>query len=231
MENRPYNPISGVQPAAPSQQPVQPQATPQTPSNMPPAQPTQPQSPAADPKPLTTEIVDAIPLRQPGQPMQDISGASPVMQMPAYNNLPPAGEDELDKILKAVNDRVKSPAETPQAKKKTPIVLLGRLKNISVKLKKPKPIAPIVLAVLVFCLLAATAVIAYRQGASKKVNGTPGIVGTSSASASTIEASGGLLVRPNDLDDFSQDLQTKMSSLNDSQDFSSSALGDQALGL
>jgi hypothetical protein len=153
--------------------------------------------------------------------------------MPSHDAPPKAEEDDLDKILQAVNNRVSAPQAAPSKSKKLPsIPKFGvggeKLKNI---VKSPKAVAPIAVALIVAIMLSVTAVIAYRQGTHTKISGQAGLVGTSSASSAAIQQAGGVLVRPNDLDDFSQELQSKLSSLNDSQDFSSQALTDQVLGV
>jgi hypothetical protein len=195
-----------------------------------------PPRPSAIPPPMQTEIVESIPVRQQGQPVSAAPGQPPgsplpTMQMPSYGADPKDNEDELDSILQAVNNRVKTPPAGPA---KQPSKLAAKLKpggeRIKGHIKSSKPIGAIAMALSMAILLSAAAVFAYRQAGSHLSN-QPGKVGTTSTASSTIQEAGGTLVRPSDLDDFSQALQTKLNSLNDSQDFNSNSLTDQTLGL
>jgi hypothetical protein len=94
-----------------------------------------------------------------------------------------------------------------------------------------KPIGAIIATVFIAAMLSVTAIFAYRQGAISRVGASNAKVGTASSASSSISDAGNLLVRPSDLDDYSQSLQTKISNLNDSQDFSQQPLSDQMLGL
>lgn len=146
---------------------------------------------------------------------------------------PPTQEgDELDRILQAVNNRVQAPTQPAPRKSKQ---LAAKLAAKAPKPKLPgtsKPVGAILAAVLVFVILSACAVIAYRgSGKSAALSGKNGTVGTSYQSASSIQTAGGTLVRPADLDNYSQDLQTKLNDLNDSGDFDPNSLSSAVLGL
>jgi hypothetical protein len=236
--------MQDVRPPAPAQTPVQPSPSQaQVAQPAPAAQPPQPSPapsvasapnvspPASQPAPMATQIVDSIPLRQPGQPVQPVAAAQPP-HMPG--DTPASEPDELDSILQAVNNRVKVPSAAAPQKPKvrvaigSPLAKLGRLKP---KTPSTKPVGIMLATLAVFVVLAGTAVVAYRQGAKKIVASQPSRVGTSYTASAAIQAAGGLLVKPSDLDDYKQDLQTKMGALNDSQDYDGKPLSDQMLGL
>jgi hypothetical protein len=214
---------------APAPMPQQPQ----------PAPAPQPQLPQLQPAsgPAAVQIVDSIPMHQPGQPVAPPPRVSqptsaPAAQMPAYGSQPPPEEDDLDRILQAVNNRVKAPQPPAKTKKlRVPAPLAGGPRKIKSVWKAPKHLGLIGITSAVVILLTMTAIFAYRQGAQTKLSTQPGKVGTSATAANSIQEAGGVLVRPNDLDDFSQDLQKKLTGLNDSQDFGANALSDQVLGL
>ncbi|MDB5161064.1 MAG: hypothetical protein JWO96_444 [Candidatus Saccharibacteria bacterium] len=233
-----------MQDVHPSAAPAQPQGSPAAYAAPTPAGPPEvpisiqpaPEVPQMPPVAAPHEAVDSIPVRQQGQPYSSPAppASAPVMQMPGYEGAPrQQEEDDLDRILQAVNNRVKAPGSTAAPKRGGGIFkgLAGKAGNLKNLLKIPKPFGPVLAALAVAVALSITAVLAYRQGGTTSLSNQPGKVGTNSAAASSIQQAGGLLVRPNDLDDFSQELQTKLNSLNDSQDFSASPLSDQMLGL
>jgi hypothetical protein len=241
---------SAQAPAAPDPQ-APPPAYPVTPPNPPAAHPAQQPAPAV-PQPhtppaaaptsaapvheaLKTELVQAIPVHQPGQGQ---AAPAPVIQMP--NSPAPAAEqqpakphDDLDKILQAVNNRVATPAQ-PQSKPKKEIV-----KKLAAKAAKAKPAnqnsKPIGLTLAVVTVVVALSVLAFRaysqNGSAASLTNQPGKVGTSYTASGAIQSAGGTLVRPADMDDYSQELQKQLNSLNDSQDFASQDLSDKVLGL
>lgn len=206
-----------IQPAvAPAQQAAQPSVQPPTTATNPIA--------VADPVP---QIVGNIPLKLP-------DAASPQPPSAAQANTQPEHEDDLDRILQAVNNRVKGPNQPPESKKKE----LGKKVSakagkIKEKVRSPtKPIGPIAVVLIVALMLSVTAIFAYRQGkVSTTKNGGSSTVGTSYTASSAIQDAGGALIRPGDLDDYAATLQTKLNSLNDNQDFASNSLSDQVLGL
>jgi hypothetical protein len=236
------------QPATPVHaQPASPQTPPPTAMAAPRAQPTvaQPaQAHQAAPMPQVTqipvqeglkaEIVEAIPVRQPGQNQGAPAPSAPVIQMP--NSPPPAPaepHDDLDKILQAVNNRVATPMQ-PQSKPKTDIVkkIAGKAAKVKPANKSSKPVGLTAAVIIVAVTLSVLAVRAYHQaGSAAPLSSQPGKVGTSYAASGAIQSAGGTLVRPADLDDYSQELQKQLNSLNDSQDFAVQPLSDQVLGL
>jgi flagellar biosynthesis/type III secretory pathway M-ring protein FliF/YscJ len=154
--------------------------------------------------------------------------------MPGYDPTQPEAEDDLDKILKAVNNRVAAPLQTKSAKSKKKILSrvgahAAKAKNLT---KSSKPVAAMGVVIIVALMLCVVAVMAYRQGGqSAAAAHQPGKVGTSYTAAAAIQSAGGTLVRPNDLDDYSQTLEAKLNGLNDTQDFDAASLSDSVLGL
>jgi hypothetical protein len=190
------------------------------------AAPPRPPAPASAPTPIrdsfTPEIVDSIPVKQPGLVAAPPANA-PTPQ--TQSQLRPAGqEDELDQILQAVNNRVKTPQPVTKASKPLPKPKMPSI------FKGTRNYAVAVAAILIAGALSAAAVFAYRQSAHAVAN-KPGQVGTTSTASSAVQSAGGVLIRPSDLDDYSQDLQTKLNNLNDNQDFENNSLSDKMLGL
>ena len=224
----PQNAMQGMSPpvSAASSAPVPPvPPTQQTPATPPPAN--------AVSQPMTPQIVASFPVKlqaaNVGQPQPAIS-AAPV---PPATNTNPQPEDDLDKILQAVNNRVKSPVPVAESKKKMfSKKLPPKTDKPSDKAKQHRPIGPVIIVLIIAIMLCATAIFAYRDGnRTATAAAQAGKVGTSYAASSAIQEAGGALVNPADLDDYAQTLQTKLSSLNDSQDFDSGSLSDQLLGL
>jgi hypothetical protein len=185
-------------------------------------------------QPMTPQVVEAFPVKQPEA---SAPSSLPAMPLPQPSSVAKPGaqpEDELDKILQAVNNKVKAPMSTPVSKKqlfnKKLLPRRGSSKAESPNLKKP--IGPVLVVVIVALMLCTTAVLAYRDGNRKATAANqPSKVGTSYTASSSIQDAGGALVNPADLDDYAQNLQTKLNALNDSQDFTSDSLSDQTLGL
>jgi hypothetical protein len=150
--------------------------------------------------------------------------ASPQQQI---NN---SSDDELDQILQAVNNRVKEPVKSPTSPKKE--ILSKTLSKAKPKLRAPKSVGVAAIVCAVMLLLVGVAVYSYKQGSSSAVAAkAPSKVGTSYKASGAIQAAGGKLVYPADLDDYSQILQDKINGLNDSQDFDTTSLSDGVLGL
>lgn len=216
--------LSSHQPA-PAPIPPQPAPVAATPQNV-----SMPAPAAVVVPPPSYEVVGHIQLAQPG------AATVPTPPFPAAKNETQQGDDDLDKILQAVNNRVQAPS-VPEAKKGSQI--LSKLSDKTAKVPKLKsgaasqrPIGVFVVVIIVFLILSAVAVKAYHQSSGKPVvSNQPSQVGTSYRSAAAIQTAGGSLVRPADLDSYSQDLSGKLNSLNDSQDFSPDALNSSVLGL
>ncbi|MBX4199696.1 hypothetical protein KW789_02275, partial [Candidatus Saccharibacteria bacterium] len=106
---KPQNVMQDVTPAVPSPPPApQPAAPPVAPPAQPAAQPpTTATNPIAVADPMPTQIVGNIPLRLPEGVTAQVPSAPPP-------NANPEREDDLDKILKAVNNKVNNPNQTPE---------------------------------------------------------------------------------------------------------------------
>lgn len=183
---------------------------------------------------LHTEVVESIPVHiaapTPAQPINP----APIMQMPGSEADSVEPEDDLDKILQAVNSRVKTPLKAPaKPKSQAAAKLIAKASGFKNLTKNSRLAAALAVVAIMFIALSTVAVMAYRQGGknSPALASQPGKVGTSYQAGDAIQAAGGTLVRPSDLDDFSQTLQDKLNALNDSQDFDSASLSDQTLGL
>jgi hypothetical protein len=197
-------------------------------------------TPAHANTPAITQVVESIPLREPEQlrPMMDVPpmNSATLTQMPGYGNPREEPQDELEKILQAVNNRVAAPINPNSSKPKAQI-FKKVLSTTSTKAKgarrTSRPILAMTVVVFVALTLSAVAIFAYKQGsrASPLVNQQPGKVGTSYVAGDAIQAAGGTLVRPSDLDDYSQSLQQSLNALNDKQDFDPGSLSDAVLGL
>jgi hypothetical protein len=197
---------------------------------MPPQPPPVAVTQSSSTEPIKPQIVQDIPVRQQGQAPAVAVAAVPAAHQPAKE--PDSKDDELDAILQAVNSRVKQPVaqksgKTQQVAKKV-ATHAGKFK---LKLPGGRPVGAVLVSVAVALILSATAIMAYHQGQTSKLASQPGKVGTSDIASNSIQQAGGTLVRPSDLDDFSNGLQTKLDSLNDGQDFSSTPLSDKMLGL
>ena len=190
------------------------------------------QTPISVPLP-TTNVVESIPVHQQSPELQSQSAAIPVVQMPGPSiDTPP--EDDLDKILQAVNSRVSAPQSslTPKAKAAPLSKILGKAKKFKLPSNPPRTIVAMGVVVIIAIGLSVVAVMAYHQGQqTSALTKQPGKVGTSYTASASIQAAGGTLVRPSDLDDYSQTLSQKLNGLNDTQDFDSASLSDATLGL
>jgi hypothetical protein len=183
---------------------------------------------------MVTQVVAAFPVKQE----EGINGLVQANAAPASSHegqnpdAPPQPQDDLDKILQAVNSKVKTPDTPDDSKKKTGKKFLSKSAQTKDNTRRTRPIGPAIVVLVVALMLSATAIFAYREGnrtatATKEASK----VGTSYTASSSIQEAGGTLVNPSDLDDYAQTLQTKLNSLNDSQDFTTNSLGDKVLGL
>ncbi|HET9850099.1 MAG TPA: hypothetical protein VFP35_00500 [Candidatus Saccharimonadales bacterium] len=228
----PLSPITSPQVAQPQAAAHEPAATPQpAPAQAHPAAPAPAQA-AADtsgPEPIIPQIVQDIPVHAPGQPGP--APANPFMPAPAAVTHSQTEEDDLDKILQAVNTKVKIPQVQDKSKSALPKPKLKfSIASLMGLFKGPRPVGVLAVTAIVVLALIALAVLAYRNP-HHTASYQPGKVGTSSSSSDAIQQAGGTLVRPSDLDDYANGLQSKLNSLNDSQDFDSQALSNQNLGL
>lgn len=180
------------------------------------------------------EVVESIPVHMAAPAAAPTHPAAPIMQMPGSSPAEAQPEDDLEKILQAVNNRVNAPINSQsKPRRRLNLNLVGKLAGLKNITGNSRLAAALAVVVLMFIALSTVAVMAYRQGtkSSAALTKQPGKVGTSYQASSAIQAAGGTLVKPSDLDDFSQTLEDKLNSLNDSQDFDPSALSSQALGL
>ncbi|HVO86612.1 MAG TPA: hypothetical protein VMT23_02670 [Candidatus Binatia bacterium] len=195
--------------------------------------PSSPQPQPASQAPLAAQVVEAIPVHQPGQ----VASTAPIPINPIAGDGPSVvhsqqADDDLDRILQSVNNRTKAAQIKPPKKSVLPTQKLsataGSLKGI---FKNKTPIGLTLLAAVVAVGLSLAAVAAYRENNKTQLSKIPSTVGTSSAASDSIQQAGGSLVRPADVDNYADGLQSKLNSLNDSGDFDSTSLSDQSLGL
>lgn len=175
----------------------------------------------ADPeiKPVFTEDV---PVRQPAAhagfsdaATNPIAGANPSDQ--------PATEEEMDKILDDVSQKIKS---NPGHEK---VGFLARLKGAqgaNPPARDPssgsRPVLVAAVAVVVGLSLMALAYFAFNSDEQAK---------QTAAIDSTQEPADNSSVTPADMDELSEGIQSEIDGLNDNQDFDSASLSDSALGL
>jgi hypothetical protein len=215
-------PAPSPAPPAPAAAPVPPTPAPQA------AAPAPEMNPIKVPEAAGYEVVDAIPMAQPNQAAAQ---ATPAAEGQAEQTGAPEPEDELDKILQAVNNRVQAPAEAKNKKRKLFAKPAKKDKKAGTAKTGPRPVLPMVIVMSVAIGLCAAAVMAYHQSGGKVLSNQPGKVGTSSDSSAAIQSAGGTLVRPSDLDDFSQTLSQQLNSLNDKGDFDANSLSTSVIGL
>ncbi len=220
--NHPPQPLNDIRPTASAAQP---------PAQVP-AQPTAQQIPAAsEHSSVKTEIVGEIPVKQQGQAaVVATQAANPIIQMPSSPIAQAEPEDDLEKILQAVNNRVAQPTSDKNSKKAEAAKKVAKKAASLPHLLKGGPIVIAVVAVAIAFSLSVLAFYSFKH-APAKLSGKSGVVGTTYAASDAIQQAGGTLVRPADLDDYSSQLQTKLNALNDSGDFDSTPINDKVLGL
>jgi hypothetical protein len=198
----------------------------------------QPQPPAAQQEELMRiELEHNIPLKQPNQQVHDSS--TPVSAAKQFIETEAKGDKHLDGLLKDASREVKNMAITPAKQAKY------SLKNMMAKFRKPAqpktaapaatpksqlPIMVVAASVFVSAALIVAAVYAFNQNKTLTARNSSGasVAGASPASESTSDNSS---VKPSDLTDLASALQSKLDKLNDTSDFNSQGLSDQALGL
>jgi hypothetical protein len=141
----------------------------------------------------------------------------------------------MENILKDVNRNVGRP-EPKQSKGLADLLARLKLDKLKSGAKKvasePKPAAMIALAVVACLSLAAAAFFAFGGGSGKRSALTEvTVVGTTAAAGDSIQAAGGSLVSPQEIEDLSNALKKQIGSTNENQDFNPEPLTDQALGL
>ena len=185
-----------------------------------------------------TEVVDSIPMRQPQTEVAAATlpplNSAHMIQMPGSGDVAKEPQDDLDKILQAVNSRVKAPISLSPKKPKNYRIskIIRKVGEAKSDGQRQKPVLAMSVVIIVAMTLSAIAVLAYRQGSkASTLTAQPGKVGTSYTAGAAIQAAGGTLVRPSDLDDYSQTLQESLNALNDKQDFDAASLSAQIIGL
>lgn len=213
--------IAPPKPVMPTSPAPSPHVAPVAPS--PPMTPVAPAMPTDSVStPITAELVHDLPVRQ----QQDQLAVQVAAPVPA--NMSSTGETDMDKVLQDVGNRVRAavPAQPTKTKRRLPkpSLKLPAVPKLKLKLE-------ILAAVIVAGILCAGAVIAFRGPAAPKVVITPARVGTSPVASDKIQAAGSKLVSTGAVDSISKAFESKLNSLNDSQDFDTAAVSDQTLGL
>lgn len=177
------------------------------------------ENPSTDPE-LKPVMTDVIPVKQPA-PHAGPSDAetNPIAGASLGNQ--PATEEEMNKILDDVSQKVKA---APQEEKPSFLSRFKKHEKADQNVAAPpdrKPILVAAVAIVVGLTLAAFAYFAFasQQPAQQPISGAqnPPVVDSS--------------VTSSDIDQLSEDIQTDIDSLNDNQDFDSASLSDSALGL
>lgn len=183
---------------------------------------------------IQTEIEHSIPVKQPGQPASDaaaggpnnpIAGASQFVQEDSRK------DSDLEKVLKDVNQKVK---DADKKVKKHSFLHFKKTKTTQPATqpaksdtKKPHPVLIAATAFIVAAALAVAAFYAFKQPVGTSSNQVP--LASDSGKSGPDDDKGP--VRPEDLGNLYSDIQSKLNSLNDQQDFNSADLSDQNLGL
>jgi len=186
---------------------------------------------------IEAEIEHGIPVKSPAQD-DGLGNSNPITHTGQF--IEEGGEHsdkELDHILQDVNKKVEEANNKADAKDRFAFLnrkLRTKTRPKPDKAKSAKPALAVIVAIIFALSLSVAAYYAFKPAKSKTINNTTtnnGKVGTSSSSSDAVQAAGGTLVKPSDLSDLSNTLQSKINGLNDSQDFNQQALSDQALGL
>lgn len=218
------------------------------------------QSTASPSNPFSAPRQNNQPAFQPARPqlVQDIPVriAAPTSQTDQFNHQPyrppqqrpqnpfntprptgdPFGDNHMENILKDVNRNVAKPDSKTR---KNPLAAvasklgLNRLKTHTKKaVSQPKPMMIVGLAAATFISLALAAFFAFNNdGNARPVGPEVKVVGTTAAAGDSIQAGGGTLVSPQEVEDLSNNLENQINGFNESQDFGQDPLTDQALGL
>jgi uncharacterized protein HemX len=208
-------------------------------------------SPQSGPKPIedvvapkptastNTDLIEAelehrIPVKDPdqaGQVANSFSAPNPISQQKQIPEESDKKDKGLEPILKDVNQNVAK--EDKSSGKKPKFSLFKKKVNKKVeqqpKPKSPKPVLAVIVAVLIAGALGVAAFYAFKSNqttnlqSSQSVKGAKSTNGNNSATVNSVQTE--------DLANLSSDLQSKINSLNDAQDFNQADLSDQSLGL
>jgi hypothetical protein len=179
---------------------------------------------------LKVEVEHNIPIKQPEQQLPAVAQVAPVTQFVQDDG---KDDKDLDNALKDASLQVKNLSQTPVPKtrfslkkflpKKHPI-------NRSQPSAKPqRSLAIIAAAFLIAIGLAAAAYYSYKDQPSKSKT-TATTNNAASHTPSNIETTA-VPIKTADITTFTNDLKSKIDTLNDSDDFNSADLSDQNLGL
>lgn len=182
---------------------------------------------------IQTEIEHGIPVKQPDQPASGApAGGSknPIVDTSQFIQESAQNDTELEKVLKDVNRKVKDADKKVKKRSflrfKKAVPPEAKPAKTAPSPKSPKPALIATVAVLVAAGLAVAAFYAFRQSESTSSNQTSLTSSNENAGSNTLQE-----VKPEDLRNLYADVQSKLNSLNDAQDFNSQALSDQSLGL
>lgn len=188
---------------------------PTKPANKPPVDPEEP------------VFTDNVPVRQPVPEQGPGIGANPsdTATNPiagAAPNNQPASEEEMDRVLEDVNQKVKSAPEPEKPgffsrRKKAPPV------HPPVETSHPKGRSLAAVAVAVIVSLGLVGAAYFSFAAENKTDQPPTATQTPEPVNSSVKAS--------DIDNLSNEIQTEADSLDGNQDFDPAALSDSSLGL
>ena len=239
-------PMDDFTPPAPSSPAISPH--PMQPMAPPAPTPFPPQGYQPPPQISRPQVAQNIPVQSHPPAQVAASGPqpySPPQQRPQNpftypNNPSPSGvnysDNRMDDILKDVNRNVSRP-EQKEAKKNLPEITdklkMSKLRSHAQKAAThPKPMMIVALAVITFLSLSMAAFFAFnKDGNVGQVGPEVKLVGTTAAAGDSIQAAGGTLVSPQEVEDLSDVLKKQVDGFNDSQDFNQEPLSDQALGL
>lgn len=224
-----------------------------------PQNPMQPTAPAPSPFPVAGQQPYTQPAAQPLRPqlVQDIpvrvAASTPADQFSPHPYSPPQQRPEnpfnvarttgdpftdnhMEDILKDVNRNVSR--SDPKVRKNPVAAIASKLKLTKLKthtkkvVSHPKPIMIVGLAAVAFISLALAAFFAFNSDSTARPLGPEvKVVGTTAAAGDSIQAGGGTLVSPQEVEDLTDSLKKQVNGFNESQDFGQDPLTDQSLGL
>jgi hypothetical protein len=189
-----------------------------------------PQAKPGTPKPMQPQIVQDIPVKAQA-PAARLS-SDVVAKAASQAGSTRLADKELDQILKDVSHEVKNPKTSNTGTQSITKKAGAKSHGLQLPLARVKSALPALAAVVIAAALSAAAVYAFKQTQKPASSASSaGKVGTSSTSSDAIQAAGGTLITPSDLDNFSSSVQSQTNGLNDAQDFNAKDLADQNLGL
>lgn len=162
------------------------------------------------------EMVESIPLKEPDAVAVHSNPISSAHKVPIEGIS--SNDKKLDQDLMAASQRIKNHADHKQKRFIPPA-------NPDKKDHRIAHFLPVVAAIFVACVLSAAAYYAYDQ--TQQDQRLPSQVRELEASSTASDD----VITPNDLETFSQIINTDAYGFDDKQDFDQQELGDQALGL